>query len=265
MIPKKERLLRIKERLAEEDYVSSKELAEDFKVSEVTIRKDLSELADLKHIERTFGGAVLCDTAEQEFSIDHKNILTAFRNMPSQTLKKYKLLAAKALEFVEPGDTLFLGSGVTCCIFAELLPKNYNLSVVTNNLSALSSLIEKNINVFLVGGEIATVTGNAYFSSIADPGEYLKSICVNKAFTSCYGIDTSAGITVESIISSYIFKALPNIQEAWHIMVTPEKIGRVGMYKICAIENAERIIYLDIPESFRQHCLEKGVALTKAV
>ena len=264
MIPRKERLTRIKELLLKEGYVSSSELAKDFQVSEVTIRKDLDELSKSKQIERTFGGAIINESSLSEDPYSFNDILTVFKKINPQKLKSYEKLARKALEFVDPGDTLFLGSGVTCCIFAELLPSNYNLSVVTNNLSALSSLIKKNINVFLIGGEVATLNGDSYFSSIAEPGEYLKSICVNKAFTSCYGIDISSGITVESIISSYVFKALPNIQNSWYIMVTPEKFGKVGMYKICSMDTAEKIIYTDMPSSFQDYCIEKDISLAQA-
>lgn len=265
MFSKKERLLKITDMLEKSGSVSCNALSQALQVSNVTIRKDLDELAGRGLVERTFGGAILkSDDKDTQPSPNAADALTAFHYIPTDRLEKYQQLAKKALEYVEPGDTLFLGSGITCCVFAEMLPENQQISVVTNNLSALSSLISKKINVFLIGGEVATLTGDSYFSSIAEPGDYMDSICVNKAFTSCYGIDSSAGITVESIISSYVFKALPNMQDSWYIMVSPEKFGRVGMYKICSVENVEKIIFTSMPENFRDYCLKNHISMAQA-
>lgn len=263
MIPKKERQLRISQMLHKNGYVTSSELSKIFHVSDVTIRKDLDELARSEYIERTFGGA----TVRQQKSTPIPptvDILNAYQNMSPTQYAMYAALASKALEFVDRGDTIFLGSGNTCCVFADLLPEDYHLSVVTNNLSALSSLIKKNINIFLVGGEVATTNRDTYFSSIADPGHYLEAICVSKAFTSCYGIGINTGITVESVISSYIFKSLPNIQRAWYVMASPEKFSQVGMYKICSIDAVEKIIYKTIPSDFFDYCHSHNIALAQA-
>lgn len=261
---KKERQLKICQLLEANGYVTSGELSRTFQVSDVTIRKDLDELSKSKYIERTFGGATLIRNQSPVSLTSSENILSAYSHMSPEKYAMYTALAKKALTFVEKSDTIFLGSGTTCCIFADLLPKCYHLSVVTNNLSALSSLIEKGINTFLIGGEVATTNGDSYFSSIAEPGHYLESICVNKAFTSCYGIDVNAGITVESVISSYIFKALPNIHRTWYVMASPEKYGRVGMYKICSIDEVEKIIYQTIPSNFYDYCNSHNIGLAQA-
>ncbi len=258
MVSKKERLQNIKELLYKTGSVSSRELAKLLQVSDVTIRKDLEVLAKDPEIERTFGGASLKNDEKHIFNADTANF------SKSEEYQENLSIAKKALEFIEPNDTVFLGSGITCCILASLLPKDIKLSIITNNISAINDLINKNCKIFLVGGEVETTNNKTYFSSIPNPAQYLESICITKAFTSCYGIDINAGITVNSIISSYVFKDLPKIQKNWHMMVSHNKFQRIGMYKAGQINAIQNIIYTSMPEDFNNYCITHNIKLAKA-
>ncbi len=50
-------------------------------------------------------------------------------------------VAELAASRITDGDTLFLGSGSTCCMLAKKLKRYKNLTVVTNNISALADLL----------------------------------------------------------------------------------------------------------------------------
>lgn len=255
-----QRLAQIMNILKAEGSVSSRKLAQLLSVSDVTIRKDLNFLAEEGKVERTFGGAALLPGADPVHTVQAEP-LSFFSNLKID--ESYFPLARMCLEYIEPDDNIFLGSGGTCCALAQLLPDNMNLSVVTNSLSALPFLIEKRIKVFLVGGEVATVDNNTYFSSISEPAQYLKSVRTNKAFTSCYGLNISAGITVNSAISSYIFRVLPDIVQNWYMLAGDEKFGRVGMYEVSPMRAIHRIICYHVPPEFSQYCSEAGIGITQ--
>lgn len=217
-----ERIENIKKLLQEQQKVFVTELSQQFQVSEVTIRKDLLALENAGIVNRFHGGAVLTPThAPISTSEDfyHNKILTS--------------LAALACEEIQDGDSIFLGSGRTCCILARMLGNHKNLTIVTNNISALKDLINKDFKLFLIGGEVTTVdAGDTLFASIEDPMKYLQNIYVNKAFTSISGIDLHAGLTVNSIITTYIYKSIRDITGNWYMLADHSKFGHLAMYTV---------------------------------
>ncbi len=241
-----ERLNVIRSLILTNKRVMSSELREKFGVSDVTIRKDLAILAKEGNIEKIHGGAILKNSDIQPL----ESILPAFPDHYSKKNFLLNKIVRYALDQIHDGDTIFLGSGRTCCALAKLLGEKKNISVVTNNISAISDLIKCNVKVFLVGGEVATVDNVSYFSSIEKPSQYLESIYVNKAFTSCSGLDMNAGITVNSIISTYMYKAIPSIQRKWFMLVDKEKFNKIGMYKVCSLDSLDCIITNDISEEY---------------
>ena len=177
MMNRTQRLSEILAFLTEQKSVSSTELAQHFSVSEVTIRKDLNYLGSTGQVRRTFGGAQTLEPSSLPQETSPCDISTFFTPEISSNAIQ---LAQQCLSYIQPNDNIFLGSGSTCCALARILPNDMKLSVVTNNLSAVPMLIAKGIKVFFVGGEVATLNGNTYFSSISEPAQYLQSIHLAK-------------------------------------------------------------------------------------
>lgn len=243
-----ERIEDIRNIIKERETVTCKELCSHYNVSDVTIRKDLAILEKEKFIKRIHGGAVL-----NKQSTDDLGRLNSLSNIDRSVVSNYDMkvkIARLALEQINNGDIIFLGSGITCCILAELLKQKNDLIVVTNNLSAVSILINNVKKVLLIGGEVSTVDNMTYFSSVRNPSHQLESVFVNKAFTSCSGIDLKAGITVTSVISTYIYKAIPDIKRQWYMMIDDEKYDKIGMYQVCSIESLDYIISNEIPNDY---------------
>jgi DeoR/GlpR family transcriptional regulator of sugar metabolism len=243
-----ERIENIRSIIKEKGTVTCKDLCSYYNVSDVTIRKDLALLEKDQFIERIHGGAVL--KKQHTKNAEKQNPLS---NIDKLNVSNYEVkfeIAKIALDQINDGDIIFLGSGVTCCILAELLKQKNDLIVVTNNLSAVSILIHNVKKVLLIGGEVSTVDGMTYFSSIRNPSHQLESVFVNKAFTSCSGIDLKAGVTVNSVISTYIYKAIPDIKRQWYMMIDDEKYDKIGMYQVCSIESLDYIISNKIPNDY---------------
>src|SRR3954470_17478358 len=66
-LPSAARQTRIRERLASEPGVGISDLAREFRVSEMTVRRDFPALAEKSHIQRTRGGAILSQRMILEF------------------------------------------------------------------------------------------------------------------------------------------------------------------------------------------------------
>ena len=119
------------------------DLSEQFDISRVTIRKDLQQLEDEGIAKRIYGGAMLADCA----------LPSSLSNVNDRTRIA---LAERACEEIQDGDSIFLGSGQTCCYLAKLLERFHDLSIVTNNITALNDLLKTDSRVYLLGGEVTS-------------------------------------------------------------------------------------------------------------
>ncbi len=197
------------------------DLSASLRVSPVTIRKDLLYLENSGYATRFHGGAQLIsknfkDKDDSSYSND-------------ETLR---LIAMRACEEIQEGDSIFLGSGKTCCLLAKMLSKFDSLSIVTNNVTAFEHLTKQNHKLHLVGGEVLTVDGETYFASSLDAAEYLANMYVTKAFTSITGVDINAGLTVTSMLSTYLYKFIRNLANTWYLMLDHSKFDHIALYTV---------------------------------
>ncbi|WP_394780368.1 DeoR/GlpR family DNA-binding transcription regulator [Undibacterium sp.] len=117
-----------------------------FGVSESTIRRDLTELANSGHVVRTYGGAALMREDRRESSLDER--------MHLQRAQK-EAIARLAAQQVNEGDTLILDAGTTTAALARQLCGHRQLHVITNNISVLATLSEEpEIALTLLGGSL---------------------------------------------------------------------------------------------------------------
>ena len=119
-------------------------LATELYVSEATIRRDLAEMKNMGLIERSHGGAILPENAEE---------VSMFFRMERNANEKERV-ATKALLHIPPFKSVFIDSSSTALALAERIDLNYK-TVVTNNLQTAIQLSKKpNINLILLGGNV---------------------------------------------------------------------------------------------------------------
>lgn len=112
---------RILEVLTERERVEVSTLAEELGVSQVTMRKDLTELERRGLIRREHGFAVLrsADNVEGRLAYHYEEKRT---------------IARRAAELVHDGDTIMVESGSCCALLvAELAAAERDVTVVTNS------------------------------------------------------------------------------------------------------------------------------------
>ena len=146
-----ERQNEILRKLKENKSASVTELAKDLYVSEATIRRDLAEMKSMGLIERSHGGALLPENAEE--------ISIFFRMEKNASEKEHA--ATKALPHIPPFKSVFIDSSSTALALAERIDLNFK-TVVTNNLQTAIQLSKKpNINLILLGGSVHFNTNSA--------------------------------------------------------------------------------------------------------
>ena len=115
---KAERQDKVRQLLEEQGTVSVKEISDALGVSDMTIRRDLEELASLGEIERVHGGARSAQgrphaMLRHEYSHSEKRTKHAEEKLQ---------IARRAVELIEEGSTIFLGPGTTVEQMASMLP-----------------------------------------------------------------------------------------------------------------------------------------------
>lgn len=144
-----ERQAMIVELIRENGSVQVDELARELNVSSMTIRRDLVKLENSNMIERCHGGAV----AKQEVAYEKKQT----SNKKSKTT-----IAGKCVEFVHPGDSVFLDAGTTTCEIAKRICDIPDVIVVTNDLEIAQVLKNSNAKVYICGGMLQKETGSLF-------------------------------------------------------------------------------------------------------
>lgn len=137
-----QRRARILHKLTENDRVIARDLAEEFGTSEDAIRRDLRDLAAAGQCKRIYGGALALSPAQGRFA-ERVDTYLAAKNA----------LARAALPLIESGQTLFIDSGSTNLMLADILPGDLALTVVTNSVSIATTLFRRpGISLVLIGG-----------------------------------------------------------------------------------------------------------------
>ncbi len=143
-LPSAARQAVIRDRFAQEAGVSISDLAAEFAVSEMTIRRDLDALASRSQIQRTHGGAVLTERMMFEFD---------YRERREQNRAEKCAIAAEARKLVRPGQRLLLDNGTTTLELATLLKDAEDITVITPSLAVASELQHAtDVEVILLGG-----------------------------------------------------------------------------------------------------------------
>ena len=89
----------------------------------------------------------------------------------------------------------------------------------------------------------------------------LKNIFVNKSFTSVSGIDLMAGLTVDSIMSTFIFKQIGTMAQYWYVIADSSKINNIGLYKIADLGQIHALIADNLSEQYVKKFSELNVKL----
>jgi DeoR family transcriptional regulator, fructose operon transcriptional repressor len=224
-----ERQQRIKRLALEQGVLRIGELAEKFRVSEMTIRRDLEMLEDSGHVERTFGGAVVTEQAAFESSYSVR--------LHTHTSEK-EAIAAYAATLIQEGDTIILDASTTVFALARKLNKKA-LTVITNSLDVAQELRHSPAKVILIGGYLRQVAG-----SFAGPLalKALKDLHVDQAFISGKGLAIPGGLMDSDIDEVEVKRAMLESSERINVLLDSSKFGKRALGLISALDSLDLII-----------------------
>ncbi|EOH74399.1 DeoR/GlpR family DNA-binding transcription regulator [Enterococcus malodoratus] len=169
--------------------ITVKFIQEVLAVSDMTIRRDLEELAQKKQLLRVHGGAQKMTSEEQLISsiegTKAANELSHNEKKKLHTKEKEYIAKHAAAYITKEDDTIFLGSGTTIELMTQYIEHD-SLRIVTNSLPVFNLLSEtKRFELYLIGGLYREKTG-AFVGSIAN--EAVQKIGIKKAFVGVNGL-----------------------------------------------------------------------------
>lgn len=164
--------------------VEVSDLATRFQVTTETIRRDLSELQDQRLLRRVHGGAVAWESSQFE-------PLLVVRN--DQHDEEKRRMAKLAVNELPDSGNVIIDSGSTLGRFAEAVPSDARLRVVTNSLPIAQTLAEHEaVEVIVIGGKVRK---NTMAMVDADAIAALEPLSVDTLFISTDGLSPQMGLT----------------------------------------------------------------------
>lgn len=209
----------IRLRLAADGKVVAGQLAEEFRVSEDTVRRDLRDLAAQGLCERVYGGAILRATDAPP--------IQARQGQDSAEKRK---VAKAAAGLVAAGQVIFIDAGSTNLLLAQALPRDIELTVVTNAPLVANALNDHpRASVFLLGGMIdqkrGAALGGTTLAAIAD-------IFADIFFIGTCACDPQSGLTAFDAAEAEVKRAMAAHSARLCVAATAEKLGTRAPYRV---------------------------------
>lgn len=183
-----ERFSQILDYLKTKKSASVEELAEMLYVSVATIRRDLTELQKRGQVERSHGGAILMEGAD-EISIFIRQVKNA---------REKEEAASIALRHMPDFQTVFIDNSSTCLALAERMNLAHK-TVFTNGLQIAMRISRKDdITLIMPGGEVRYNTAAMLGSMTANS---LNNFNFDLSIISCSSVDKNGSyeLSLESM------------------------------------------------------------------
>ena len=243
-----ERRQKIQEIVTEKSRVRVREVAKDFNISEVTVRKDLEILEKRGVLSRVHGGAIINESLVLDRDLTEKERIH---------YQEKKRIAKKAAKFINPGDVIILDSGSTTSEISRQLKFKENIKVITNAVNIASELAACNFEVTLTGGFIREKS----FSLVGPLAELsLQNLSADKLFLGVDGIHLEYGLTTPNLMEGRVNQLMIQIAHEVILVADSSKFGRRRMSVISKLNVLDMLITdQNIPKKYLKKIKELGI------
>ncbi|HWN31614.1 MAG TPA: DeoR/GlpR family DNA-binding transcription regulator [Pseudonocardia sp.] len=221
----------ILDEVARSGAVKVADLVTELGVSDMTIRRDISELAGQGLVDRVHGGAALPRMASV-----HE---PGFATKATQQVAAKTAIARAAAALVPPGSSLGVSAGTTTHLVAAELLDTPMLTVVTNSLPVADELhrnsrVEQ--TVLLTGG--LRTPSDALVGPLAVAA--LQGIHLDLLILGVHGMDAHAGLTGPNLLETQTNRAL--IESSRRILVVADHTK----WGVVALQTTARLTEVDV-------------------
>ncbi|AIN94577.1 DeoR/GlpR transcriptional regulator [Treponema putidum] len=210
-----------------------KDLSEKFKVTPMTIRRDLSILEEKGLLLKSYGGAL------SKESLSHDKL---YSTRKKENLPVKKKIAAEALLFIKNGMTILLDAGTTNYELAKFLVESSikDLVIITNDLKIACVLAEKQFFQIVMLGGIIENENILTCGSMAV--SMLKDFEIDACFVGTQSISNKFEIRTPNIAKVELKKTYIEKSQQRFLLTDSSKFEKSKLYKICDLKDFHYII-----------------------
>jgi len=221
----------ILEEIEERGSVSVTDLALRMCVSEMTVRRDLTDLDGEGIISRTHGGAVSARGRSYEPPLTIRAV---------ENLEAKRRIGKLAATLVAEGDSVAIDTGSTALEVARNLTEYRNLTVVTSSLNVANLLFNKlGVRLILSGGTIR----HEEASLIGKLAELTyESLFVDRLFLGVGAIDASIGMTEYNWDDTLIKQAMIRSAKEIILVADSTKFKKIAFARVAPLSILHQIV-----------------------
>lgn len=238
----------IDKKSVEVNYLSRK-----FKVSTMTIRRDLALLEKQGIVVTNYGGACLSEGTAIEPSFSLK---------AGQMIDKKKVMGLEASKLIQDGESIIIDCGTTTMQLGKHL-QGKRLTVITNSLIVGNILQGYPKIKFIMAPGVYDDKSVGFLGAVTV--DFFRKFNVDKAFIGAQGLDLHRGATVPDELDAEVKKTIALSAKEKILMVGHEKVGVSFLSKILDVKDFNYIITDDmVPQKAIENIEQKGVKVLVA-
>ncbi|MDT5032097.1 MAG: hypothetical protein QOC94_2268 [Actinoplanes sp.] len=226
------------------------ELASEYGVSDMTIRRDLESLADRGLLAKVHGGATTVSPGSA-----HE---PGFAAKSVRQRAEKAAMAMRAATLVSPGDAIALSAGTTTAGLAQRLVDVPSLTVVTNSIPVADIFYRAgrpDQTVVLTGG--TRTPSDALVGPVAVAA--IGRLHLDMLFLGVHGMSERAGYTTPNLMEADVNRALVEAAERLVVLADHTKWGTVGISSIVPLDRADVVITDDFLDETARALLAEQV------
>lgn len=230
------------------------ELAERFKVSRETVRRDLARLNDAGQLQRVHGGARRPTMGAE----------APFQQRQSENAQAKSAIAAAAAPLFASGSVIMVDGGTTTQAFAAALGQAGRYTVITNSIGVALNMQGRGAGhkVYLLGGECQAETQQMLGSITLDQ---ITRFRADHAVLTIGAIDADHGCMDFDLEEAMVARAMLAQAQKVTLLADHSKFDRVGLVKVCELGAVQRIVTDRAPPAAVHRALqERGVEVRVA-
>ena len=206
-------------------------LAELLGVTPETVRRDLTTLERHGLLRRVHGGAIPVEKLGFEPRLDERQ--------ERYTAEKERI-AKTAVDELPNEGVILLDAGSTTQLLAENLPRDRELTVVTNSIAVATVVAKRdNLSLYLLGGRVRGRT-------LAAVGEWathaLGGIHVDVAFIGTNGLSVRRGLTTPDQDEAMVKRAMVTAARRVVVLCDHTKIGTDHFAQFAPLDAVDTVI-----------------------
>jgi DeoR/GlpR family transcriptional regulator of sugar metabolism len=236
-------------RVREDGRTTVMNLSEYFDVSDITIRRDLIELAEKGLVRRVTGGAV--------YAVDMPDDPPVIQRMHQLRPVKERIGHAAAA-LIKDNESVFIGSGSTATYVARNLTTRQNLTVITNAVNIAHELASVDGITIIVLGGLLRASELSMVGHIAE--QSLQEVRMDKVIIGVKALSVKSGITNDYLPEVMTDRKILEMGSELILVADHTKFGQVASAYVAPVNRITTLVTDKLsPAGMLQEMRDQGI------